>query len=230
MFTGLIDDVGTIDRVADTAAGRELRVRCRYDDLVDGESIAVNGACLTVRDREPHAFTVAAVRTTLERTTVGDWQVGDRVNLERALRLGDRLGGHLVQGHVDGVGRVAAVVQAGDARLVDVAVPDELAPLMVPHGSITVDGVSLTVNALPQPGVVQLSLIEYTLRHTTLGRLVAGDRVHVEADVLGKFVSQLVRPYLAAAAPRRVDDRSLLDGLAPSASGRVERPVTPDPH
>ena len=230
MFTGLIDDVGTIDRVADTAAGRELRVRCRYDDLADGESIAVNGACLTVRDREPQAFTVAAVQTTLDRTTVGDWRAGDAVNLERAMRLGDRLGGHLVQGHVDGVGRVTDVAQAGDALLVDVAVPPELAPLMVPHGSITVDGVSLTVNALPRPGIVQLSLIEYTLRHTTLGRLVAGDRVHVEADVLGKFVSQLVRPYLAAAAPRRADDPLALDGRTPSTSGRHERPVTHDPH
>jgi riboflavin synthase len=122
------------------------------------------------------------------------------VNLERALRVGDRLGGHLVQGHVDGVGVVRATRWQGDAWLVDVDAPDELMPLMVPHGSITVNGVSLTVNALPAPGVVQLSLIEYTMRHTTLGALEAGSRVHVEADVLGKFVQRLVEPYLRAAA------------------------------
>jgi riboflavin synthase len=119
--------------------------------------------------------------------------------------MGDRLGGHLVQGHVDGVGTVRDVRQPVDARLVDVEVPPEVAELLVPHGSITVDGVSLTVNALPEPGVVQLSLIEYTLRHTTLHRLVPGDRVHLEADVIGKFVRQLVAPYLEGAAGRPVE-------------------------
>src|SRR5215218_4994328 len=99
MFTGLIDDVGTIEQVAATPAGREFRVRCRYGDLVPGESVAVNGACLTVRDCGPRWFTVAAVATTLDRTAVGEWREGWRVNLERALRASDRLGGHLVQGH-----------------------------------------------------------------------------------------------------------------------------------
>lgn len=199
MFTGLIDDVGTIEAVADTSAGLELRVSCGYQQLTDGESIALNGACLTVRDWSPGAFTVAAVHTTLDRTTIGEWLVGRRVNLERALRLGDRLGGHLVQGHVDGVGAVQRVEQAGDARLIDVSVPEELATLLVPHGSIAVDGVSLTVNALPADAMVQLSIIEYTLRETALGSLVAGDRVHVEADIIGKFVARLVNPYLGTA-------------------------------
>jgi len=197
MFTGLVDDVGTIERVANSPAGREFRVRCGYDDLTAGESVAVNGACLTVREFGAGWFTVAAVVTTLDRTTVGDWRAGQRVNLERAMRLGDRFGGHLVQGHVDAVGEVLDVRQRGDAWLVDVRVPDDVAVLLVPHGSVAVDGVSLTVNHLPAPGVLGLSLIEYTLAHTALGELRPGSRVHVEADVIGKYVQRLVDPYLA---------------------------------
>lgn len=196
MFTGLIDDVGTIERVSSTDAGREFRVACRYSDIVEGESIAVNGACLTVREFGAGWFTVAAVTTTLERTAMDAWRDGTRVNLERALRVGDRLGGHFVQGHVDGVARVEGVRTHGDARLVDLALPPGLPELMVQHGSVAVDGVSLTVNDLPAPGgtpLLQLSLIEYTLRHTTLGDLAVGARVHVEADMLGKYVRQLLK-------------------------------------
>lgn len=195
MFTGLVDDVGIIMAVADTAAGREFRIACAYGDLEAGESIACNGACLTVREHGDGWFTVAAVVTTLGRTTLETWGVGDRVNLERALRAGDRLGGHIVQGHVDGVADVVRTEQAGDAVLVELALPPGLADLMVPHGSITVDGVSLTVNALPAPDRVELSLIEYTLRHTTLGALSVGSRVHVEGDIIGKYVRRLAAPY-----------------------------------
>jgi riboflavin synthase len=198
VFTGLVDDVGTIDRVLETEAGRELRVRCRYDDLADGESIALNGACLTVREHGTHWFTVAAVITTLGRTTIGDWAAGTQVNLERALRAGDRLGGHIVQGHVDCVGEVVAIVRHEDALLIDVLVPDEVAQLMVMHGSVTVDGVSLTVNDLPGAGLFQLSIIEYTERHTTLGALGMGSRVHVEADVIAKHVQRLFAAQRAA--------------------------------
>ena len=193
MFTGLVDDVGTIVAANESDAGREFRIKCRYDDLADGESIAVNGACLTVRACGTGWFTVAAVVTTLDRTTVADWHDGSRVNLERALRVGDRLGGHFVQGHVDGVATVTEVRRREDALLVDLALPPGLAELMVQHGSVTVDGVSLTVNELPASGALQLSLIEYTLRHTTLGRLAVGDRVHVEADMLGKYVQRLLK-------------------------------------
>ena len=198
MFTGLVDDVGVVERVERTEAGRELRVASRYTGLVAGESIAVNGACLTVREPGEGWFTVAAIVTTLERTTIGSWEAGRRVNLERALRLGDRLGGHIVQGHVDAVGVVEVSRRRDDALLVDLRLPDELEPLMVPHGSVAVDGVSLTVNALPAPGILQLSLIEYTWTHTTLGALRPGDGVHVEADMIGKYVRQLVAPYAAA--------------------------------
>ena len=197
MFTGIIDDIGTIDRVADGPAGRELRVRTAYRDLAAGESIALDGVCLTVREFGADWFTVAAVVTTLGRTCVAEWRAGTRVNLERAMRAGDRLGGHLVQGHVDDTGSVVAVRTDGDARLVDVRLPREVAELMVPHGSIAVNGVSLTVNEMPASDVVQVSLIEYTLRHTTLGDLAPGQRVHVEADVIGKYVQRLMAPYLA---------------------------------
>jgi riboflavin synthase len=193
VFTGLIDDVGRIGSVAPSDAGREFRVECRYSDLTPGESIAINGACLTVRECGPGWFTAAAVTTTLDRTTMGSWSTDGRVNLERALKVGDRLGGHFVQGHVDGVATVEDVRQRDDARLVDLALPPGLADLMVPHGSLAVDGVSLTVNELPAPGMVQLSLIDFTLRHTTLGALSAGDRVHVEADMLGKYVQRLLK-------------------------------------
>ena len=186
--------------------GREFRIRSRYTGLVEGESIACDGVCLTVRDFGTAGgddaagswFTVAAVVTTLGRTALGSWGQGRRVNLERAMRAGDRLGGHIVQGHVDGVGIVRAVARAGDAWLIDVDVPAEIDVLLVPHGSITVDGVSLTVNALPAPGVLQLSIIEYTHRHTTLGLRQPGDPVHVEADVIGKHVQRLLAPYLAS--------------------------------
>ena len=198
MFTGLVDDVGVVERVELTDAGREFRIRSRHTDLVDGESVAVNGACLTVRGSDAGAFTVAAVITTLGRTCIGEWEPGRRVNLERAMRLGDRLGGHMVQGHVDDVGVVEDTRRAGDALLIDVRLPAELEPLVVLHGSVTVDGVSLTVNALPEPGLLQLSIIEFTWRHTTLGELAKGDHVHVEADMVGKYVRQLVIPYMAA--------------------------------
>ena len=191
MFTGLVDDVGTVERVARAVAGRHLRISCRYDDLSEGESIAVNGACLTVVAHGLRWFEVAVVETTVGRTTIGEWREGRRVNLERALRADGRFGGHLVLGHVDGVARVEQVARPGDATLVDLSLEPEMAELMVPHGSITIDGVSLTVNELPTPATVQVSLIDHTLRHTTLGALAVNDRVHVEADIIGKYVRRL---------------------------------------
>ena len=195
MFTGLVEFIGAIDRVTESEVGRELRVRCHWVDLRLGESIALNGACLTVRTADAGWFTVSAVSTTLDRTTIGSWAVGTAVNLERALRLGERLGGHLVQGHVDGVGTVLDVRRRDSALLIDIAVPSEVARFLVPHGSVTVDGVSLTVNERPAPGTLQVSVIEWTEHHTTLGRLQSGDRVHLEADLIGKYVQGLLAPY-----------------------------------
>jgi riboflavin synthase len=197
MFTGLVEAIGSVEAVSDTDAGRAFRISAPWRDLQLGESVAVNGACLTIRTTENESFVVAAVITTLDRTTIGDWGVGKKVNLERAMKVGDRLGGHLVQGHVDGVGTVRDVRRNDTALLVEIDVPTDVERLLVPHGSITVDGVSLTVNRLPGPGTLQVSLIEWTERHTTLGDLRAGDRVHLEADVIGKYVQALLTPYQA---------------------------------
>jgi riboflavin synthase len=194
MFTGLIADVGTIERVSSTGAGRELRIKCAFTDLADGESIAVNGVCLTVRERGPGWFVCAAVVTTLDVTTIEGWSAGKRVNLERALRATDRLGGHFVLGHVDGVARVTKRQTVDDALIIDLALPAGLSELSVEKGSVAIDGVSLTIAALPGPDSIQLSIIEYTRRHTTLGELKVGDAVHVEADVLAKHVRRLLAP------------------------------------
>jgi riboflavin synthase len=196
MFTGLITAVGEVVAVSTTDAGRELVVAAPYTGLEIGESIACNGACLTVREIGDGRFTVAAVVTTLDRTTIGGWTVGTRLNLERALAVGDRLGGHIVQGHVDGVGTVRRAETHEDAWLVDIAVPADVDELLVLRGSITVDGVSLTVQDLPEPGVLRISVIDHTLRHTTLGTLRTGDGVHLEADILAKHLKRLAAPLL----------------------------------
>lgn len=195
MFTGLVDDIGTVDRVASTDAGLELRLRCRYTDLQPGESIAVNGVCLTVREPDSGQFTCAAVVTTLAVTTIAEWRPGKLVNLERATRPTDRLGGHIVQGHVDGTARVTHTELDGDALLIDLALPSGLPELMVERGSVAVDGVSLTVQGLPTPESVRLSIIEFTRQHTTLGALRVGDAVHVEADIIAKYVRRLLTAH-----------------------------------
>jgi riboflavin synthase len=194
MFTGLVTAVGRVAKIARNGSeGVTLQVRAPLRGVKRGESVAVNGACLTVERVVRGGFAARVVPTTLERTLLGEYEVGRRVNLERALRAGDRLGGHWVQGHVDGVATVTAVAPRGDAWVCDLRVPLAVRDVSVPHGSITVDGVSLTVNALPGPDAVQVALVPYTRVHTTLGALAAGDRVQVEGDALGKYVKALCR-------------------------------------
>lgn len=192
MFTGIVSAVGAVREAQRTEGGLELVLDCPYQGLVPGESVAVDGACLTVERVVPGGFAAHVIGTTLDRTRFGDFAAGQPVNLERALRAGDRLGGHLVQGHVDGVGTVERVAERDDARLLDLRVPAEVARVTVPLGSITVDGVSLTVNDLPGPETIQISLIPFTLQHTTLGLRRPGDRVHLEADTIGKYVKALI--------------------------------------
>lgn len=192
MFTGIVTAVGSVAKAV-LDGGLTLTIRASYKGLRKGESVAVNGACLTVERVVNGGFTVHAVETTLGRTLLGEYAAGRPVNLERALRVTDRFGGHFVQGHVDGVATVERKAKQGDAVALDLRVPREVAEVTILHGSIAVDGVSLTVNALPGPGLVQVALVPFTRARTTLGRLAAGDRVHVETDVLGKYVRQLCR-------------------------------------
>jgi riboflavin synthase len=193
MFTGIVPDIGSVREVRPANGGLDLTIECAYPDLSTGESVAVDGACLTVAAVVSGGFAAHVVRTSLDRTRFAELRAGGRVNLERALRVGDRLGGHLVQGHVDGVGTVVRVAPLEDARLLDLEAPPEVAQVSVPLGSITVDGVSLTVNAMPAPGTIQISLIPFTLEHTSLGDRRPGDRVHLEADAIGKYVAALMR-------------------------------------
>jgi riboflavin synthase len=195
MFTGLVEAVGKVDAVGRTDAGVELRISSPWNDLADGESISVSGVCLTVLEKGQGWFTVAAMVMTIGRTAIGEWEAGTPVNLERAMKADSRFGGHIVQGHVDGVGMVSGVTRQGDAVLLDVALPKGLSETLVLHGSVALDGVSLTVNRL-EGDSLQVALIDYTLRHTTLGALREGSRVHVETDVIGKYVKRLVAPYL----------------------------------
>jgi riboflavin synthase len=193
MFTGIVTGIGTVREARPSDGGLDLTIECAYPDLTLGESVAVDGACLTVAAVVAGGFAVRVVGTSLDRTRFGELRAGSRVNLERALRVGDRLGGHLVQGHVDGVGTVVRVTSGEGVRLLDLAAPREVVQVSVPLGSITVDGVSLTVNALPAPGTIQISLIPFTLEHTTLAERRPGDRVHLEADTIGKYVASLMR-------------------------------------
>ncbi|MBP7126932.1 riboflavin synthase [Myxococcota bacterium] len=189
MFTGIIQVVGTLREVRPARGGALLVLQGALpgEPLVLGESIAVSGPCLTVQEVLPGGFAVFASEETLRRTTLGSARGGVPVNLERALRLGDRLGGHLVTGHVDGVGRLQQAVPMGDARQLTFWMPPDLRPLVAPKGSVAVDGISLTVNEVRGDRFTLVG-IPHTLSSTTLGRLRVGDDVNLEADPLARYV------------------------------------------
>jgi riboflavin synthase len=195
MFTGIVEEVGTIRATEPMDGGCRITVGAVrvLDGLMPGDSIAVNGVCQTVVALTGEAFVVEAIGTTLSRTTLGEFQTGRRVNLERPLALGDRLGGHLVQGHVDAVGLVSAIERCGEHVLLEVAVPDVIGDVAVLHGSIAIDGVSLTINALTADDTVQVALIPHTWNHTTLSTLEIGDGVNVEGDMIGRFVTHWLK-------------------------------------
>lgn len=198
MFTGLVEALGEVAAVVDEGPGRRFRLRWPgpAGPLALGESVAVNGCCLTIVAAEGERFDVQAGPETLLRTNLGDRNAGDRVNLERSLRVGDRLGGHFVQGHVDATATLRERRAEGDWEFFAFDIAPEWTALMVPKGSIAVDGVSLTLVDVHEGGF-SIMLIPHTLAVTTLGRLKEGERVNVEADILAKHVQKLL-----AASPR----------------------------
>jgi riboflavin synthase len=203
LFTGLISDLGEVGELRSDASGATLHVRTRLaDELAPGDSIAVNGVCLTAAGVGDGYFSAQAMGETLARSTLGTLRAGSRVNLELALRAGDRLGGHIVQGHVDGTALVTAVRPDGFARVLSLQVDPALARYLVRKGSVALDGVSLTVSALGDDGF-EVSLIPETLTRTNLGALAPGASVNVEADILAKHVERLIEvraPQLSEAA------------------------------
>ena len=193
MFTGLIDDIGVVERITPRAGGVRLVIRpgaLPVDDLTLGESIASSGACLTVVERGAGLVSFDAVPETLARTVIGGWRPGTRVNLERALRLSDRLGGHLVAGHVDAVGEVLARKPEGQGARLTISLPAAVAPLVAEKGSIAVDGVSLTVASAGRDRF-DVALIPETLARTTLGAAAPGRPVNLEVDVVARHVARL---------------------------------------
>jgi riboflavin synthase len=198
MFTGLVESTGTVAAVERDDAGARLSVSTPLAaQLVDGDSVAVNGVCLTARGVADGTFAADVMAETLRRSSLGPLASGDMVNLELPLRASDRLGGHVVQGHVDGVGTVDSVSEDGFARIVRVAVPGDLLRYVVEKGSIAVDGVSLTVSAVDGEAF-EVSLIPETVERTTLGALQPGDPVNLEADVIAKYVEKLMNRTVEA--------------------------------
>jgi riboflavin synthase len=195
VFTGLIEDVGRVDAVERTDDGARLRVSSRLSgELALGDSIAVDGCCLTATSIEDEGFETEAMNQTLAVTALSEVAEGSRVNLELAMKAGDRLGGHIVQGHVDGVGTVVAAEDDGFARRIRVELVPELLRYVVDKGSITLGGVSLTVAELGETWA-EVSLIPETLERTNLGEAQAGSKLNVECDIVAKYVERLVAPF-----------------------------------
>jgi riboflavin synthase len=191
MFTGIVTDIGRVRSVRQTERDRRYEIETAWDtsgiDL--GASISHAGCCLTVTEKAPGWFAVEVSGETLSKTTLGDWREGDRINLERAARLGDEMGGHVVSGHVDGLGRVVSVTPEGGSHRIDIEAPAPLHRYIAPKGSITVDGVSLTVNAV-EGRVFGLNIIPHTWEATTLGDLKPGDAVNLEIDMLARYLAR----------------------------------------
>ncbi len=199
MFTGIVEDLGTITAVEALEAGSGLTVETALDleDSGCGASIAIDGACMTIVEKGGRQFRVEVSAESLRRTTLGSLSVGDRVNLERPLALGDRLGGHVVSGHIDGVGSIEAIRPEGESSIYVFRIPSDLSRLTVEKGSIAVDGISLTCFACREDGF-EVAIIPHTAEVTTLGLKKPGSQVNIEADVLGKYVARLLEPVRTA--------------------------------
>ena len=194
MFSGIVEEVGTVRATRQMDGAREIEIEAKLvlGDLKPGASVSLDGACHTVVEVMAGGFMVNSIGTTLSRTVAADYTEGSPVNLERALAVGTRLDGHLVQGHVDAVGDLIGVEDEREYRLLDVRIPSDVASGTILHGSITLNGVSLTVNAISDDHVCQVAVIPYTWEHTNLSRLGSGARVNVEGDLIGKYVRRLL--------------------------------------
>jgi riboflavin synthase len=194
MFTGLIQDIGKVESVESGAEGARLRIATSLGaEIAPGDSVAVEGICLTATSADTDGFEAEAMNQTLDVTSLGDLNASDQVNLELAMKASDRLGGHIVQGHVDGVGEVASIAEDGFARRLRVSLAPELARYVVEKGSIALSGVSLTVAALGDDWV-EVSLIPETLERTSLGELAPGGKLNVECDIVAKYVERIMGP------------------------------------
>lgn len=201
MFTGIVEEIGTVRDVERTGADATLRVECAFRDYVLGESIAVSGCCLSVTRADERGFCADASVETLEKTTLGELRPGDRVHLERALSASDRLGGHVVSGHVDGTGRIVGRTPLGRAVKIDLEVPAHLAPFLAPKGSVAVDGTSLTVNGAAG-NRFDVVLVPVSQGKTLFLEKAIGARVNLEVDVLAKYVARLLgRPGVDGVEP-----------------------------
>lgn len=208
MFSGIVEEVGVISAIENTQDGCRLRIAAQkiLTDAKVGDSISTSGCCLTITAFQASWFEVEAVQETLRRTKLGTLKVGDRVNLERALRLSDRLGGHLVSGHIDAQANVTSITKEGFSNLVEFESTADLAPFFIEKGSVTIDGVSLTLvylkeNSGGDEGATDrfrfaVALIPHTLEVTTLGALKVGEVVNIEADLIGKFVARMLGPHI----------------------------------
>ncbi len=212
MFTGLIEDIGSVRSVTGWGEGARLSIETPLAaELAEGDSIAVEGVCLTVTSKTDRNFEADVSPETFERTTMSGWRAGTKVNLERATRAGERLGGHLVTGHVDGSGAVIRVIERGDSREMWLRAASPLPGAIVEKGSVAVDGVSLTVSNLSEQGFA-VALIPETLRRTTLGAKRAGDVVNLETDMIGKYVQHYLEGQPARRVERRLFETTIEEG------------------
>jgi len=211
VFSGLIADLGRIERIDRGPEGARIRISTALaGEIADGDSVAVNGCCLTATAVGAGHFEADAMNQTLALTSLGSLDSGSSVNLELALRADQRLGGHIVQGHVDGRGEVLSLEDDGFSVRLAVKIPEELSRYVIPQGSITIEGVSLTVTTC-SPGRLEVALIPETRERTTLGRLRAGDPVNLECDVIARYVERMLPPYVQEAKSpptEKADDRS----------------------
>ncbi len=193
MFTGIIEGLGTITSLHAREGGRRLRVACGFslDETKVGDSIAVNGACLTVIETDGRRFAADLSPETVARTTFNDAKTGQPVNIERAMRLSDRLDGHIVSGHIDGIGTIRSIEKIGNAIIVTISVSEELGKYMIPKGSVAVDGISLTINTCSGEQFT-VSIIPHTAKITTIGSYRLNTRVNIETDIIGKYVANFI--------------------------------------